>query len=273
MQPSPIMIAPTGARLTRKDHPAVPISAQQSIECALQCREAGAHALHAHVRDAQHEHCLSVSQYTELLSLAANKLGDDFPVQITTEAFGKYEASDQMDLLKQLRPRFASVAVREIIRQPSDETVASQFYAWCTKERIGIQHILYSETDLTQFLEYKSRGIIPANNQAVIMVLGRYTDSMVADVNSADAVIDALNHNQLTWMMCAFGITETACLQKAALAGGAIRIGFENNQQNPDGSIAKDNAERVSNMCAVLNQSSRSKVELAHLHRILGAID
>lgn len=273
MHPTPIMIAPTGARLTHRDHPAVPISVEQSIECALQCRDAGAHAIHAHVRDAQQQHCLSVSQYSELLALAVEKLGDDFPVQITTEAFGKYEAGDQIDLVKKLRPRFASVALREIVRQPDDETAASRFYEWCSNEHIGIQHILYSETDLTQFLDYKSRGIIPANNHAVLMVLGRYTDSMVADVDSADAVIEALKNSQLNWMMCAFGITETACLHKAALAGGAVRIGFENNQQHPDGSIASSNAERVQKMCAVLDQACDSKVSLAHLHRVLGAPD
>lgn len=273
MHPTPIMIAPTGARLTHQDHPAVPITAEQSIECALQCRDKGAHAIHAHVRDEQQQHSLNVSQYSELLALAAKKLGADFPVQVTTEAFGKYEASEQMDLIKQLRPQFASVAVREIVRQPEDEIAASQFYEWCSKEHIGIQHILYSDTDLKQFLEFKNRGIIPANNQAVIMVLGRYTDSMVADVDSADTVIAALNNSQLTWMMCAFGITETDCLQKAALAGGAIRIGFENNRENPDGSIARNNAERVQNMCAVLDQASNSKVALSHLHRVLGAPD
>jgi len=270
MLPTPIMIAPTGARLTPQDHPAVPITFEQTIQCALQCREAGAHAIHAHVRDEQQQHCISASLYSELLAHAAKKLGDDFPVQITTEAFGRYEAVEQMDLLRELRPQFASVAVREIVRQPADETAASQFYKWGSKEHIGIQHILYSDTDLAQFLDFKSRGIIPHDNNAVLMVLGRYTDSMVADVSSADPIIDALNKSELTWMMCAFGITETECLQKSALAGGSVRIGFENNRHNPDGSIAANNAERVENFCQLLEQSASSKVELPHLHRILG---
>ncbi len=273
MQNTPIMIAPTGARLTRQDHPNLPVTVEQSIECALECRATGAHALHAHVRDSQQKHCLSVPMYTELLALAQKRCGDDFPVQITTEAFGQYEASEQIDLLKQLRPRFASVAVREIIRQPGDEKAAGQFYQWCSEEHIGIQHILYSEADLDSFISLKNRGIIPENHHAVLMVLGRYTDAMVADVDGADAIIESLNNSRLHWMMCAFGITETECLRKAALAGGAIRIGFENNQQNTDGSIAKSNAERVQNLCEVLEQNSDDKISLTQLHRILGAPD
>ena len=47
-------------------------------------------------------------------------------------------------------------------------------------------------------------------------------------------------------MTCAFGRFEAACATAAALMGGHVRVGFENNILLPDGSLAADNAALVS---------------------------
>ncbi|MEO0829677.1 MAG: 3-keto-5-aminohexanoate cleavage protein, partial [Pseudomonadota bacterium] len=57
----------------------------------------------------------------------------------------------------------------------------------------------------------------------------------------------------LDWMVCAFGPAETACLAYAADRGGKMRVGFENSLWNADGSLAKDNAERVAEVSAAVN--------------------
>lgn len=45
--------------------------------------------------------------------------------------------------------------------------------------------------------------------------------------------------------MCAFGPREADCALTAALLGGHVRLGFENNMALPDGSTAPDNAALV----------------------------
>lgn len=45
--------------------------------------------------------------------------------------------------------------------------------------------------------------------------------------------------------MCAFGAREAGCALTAALLGGHVRVGFENNMLLPDGSTATDNAALV----------------------------
>ncbi len=54
-------------------------------------------------------------------------------------------------------------------------------------------------------------------------------------------------------MVCAFGCEETACLLAATAVGGDCRVGFENNLWYPNGDIAADNAERVTEVVAALN--------------------
>ena len=45
-------MAPNGARKTRQDHPALPITPAELAACAAACRDAGASMLHLHVRQA-----------------------------------------------------------------------------------------------------------------------------------------------------------------------------------------------------------------------------
>jgi uncharacterized protein (DUF849 family) len=54
------------------------------------------------------------------------------------------------------------------------------------------------------------------------------------------------------WMACAFGRQETACVTTAALLGGNVRIGFENNLDLPNGTRAGSNAELVSQTALAL---------------------
>ena len=48
-----IMVAPNGARLTKADHPTLPVTIEETVAAALAARAAGADGLHAHVRDAK----------------------------------------------------------------------------------------------------------------------------------------------------------------------------------------------------------------------------
>jgi 3-keto-5-aminohexanoate cleavage enzyme len=47
------------------------------------------------------------------------------------------------------------------------------------------------------------------------------------------------------------------CLKTALESGGKIRVGFENSLWNSDGSLAQDNAERVTEMKLIIDQVSQ----------------
>jgi 3-keto-5-aminohexanoate cleavage enzyme len=48
-----------------------------------------------------------------------------------------------------------------------------------------------------------------------------------------------------SWSVAAYGRRETACVTAAALLGGNVRVGFENNVALPDGASAASNAELI----------------------------
>lgn len=119
--PVVICVAPNGARKTRSDHPALPVSADEIAREALACADAGASALHLHVRDAHGGHTLDTGRYREVMQALDDVLGNRLLVQVTTEAVGMYQPEQQRDLLRELRPQAASVALRELIPNADHE--------------------------------------------------------------------------------------------------------------------------------------------------------
>lgn len=257
MRPLPrIMVAPNGARLTRADHPALPVTIPQIMQCAIDCAAAGADGLHAHVRDAEQRHVLDAGLYTELLAELDRALPGFF-TQITTEAVGQYTPAEQRALVYAVQPKAVSVAVREMCAAGEAETDLRRFYHHCAEAGISLQHILYDEADIHTLAAQVRTGTIPADTLQALIVLGRYSAGQVSAPADLDAPAAALlaTFPHVDWAVCAFGAHETACLSAAARKGGKARIGFENNRLNSDQSLAASNTERVSELVASLAHS------------------
>lgn len=241
-----IMVAPNGARRTKADHPALPMSAEEIAEAAALCWQAGAGAIHAHVRDAGGGHSLDASLYRDLLARLARRV-PGMAVQISTEAVGIYSAGEQMALVRELRPRAISAAIRELVPSRADEGAAGAFYRWCAAEDVDVQHILYDAADVRRLGDLIGRGVISSGRPSVIYVLGRYAANQESSPEDLAPFLDAAATLPVApdWMVCAFGRSETACLEAAMRLGGKVRVGFENSLWNADGALAASNAERV----------------------------
>ena len=239
-----LAVAPNGARKTKADHPALPITAAEIAATAAACREAGAAMMHLHVRDPEGRHSLDVATYRDAIAAVRAAVGRDLVVQVTSEAVGIYGPEEQMRMVRELKPEAVSLAVREIVPDAASETAAAAFLAWVAAERILPQFILYSDEDLRRFDDLVARGVVPGDRQLVLFVLGRYTKDQTSEPRDLMPFL-AANSRDHHWSVCAFGPRETACAVAAAALGGHARVGFENNLHLPDGSLAADNAALV----------------------------
>lgn len=243
-----IMVAPNGARRTRSDHPSLPITIEETVAAAKAAHQAGAGALHAHVRDAEGRHTLDAGLYRELIAeIAANV--PDMPVQITTEAVGVYSAAQQRAVVRDVMPEGVSVALREMWPGRGLDDEARDFHRWACDVGIAIQHILYDPADVARLVRLVRSDEIPTPLQ-VLFVLGAYAparDASPEDLAPFLAEMDKLP-SPADWAVCAFGPRETDCLTAAIRAGGKARIGFENNLLDADGQLAIDNAARVTEL-------------------------
>jgi 3-keto-5-aminohexanoate cleavage enzyme len=264
-----IMVAPNGARRTRADHPALPVTTADLAATAAACHRAGAGAIHVHIRDQGGRHVLDAGLYRETVAAIRAEAGEDLVVQITSEAVGRYAPDEQQALILALAPPSVSIAVREMFAD--DEPAA--FFAWMRERGIAVQHILYDTADVRWLADLRRRGVIPDEAPRLLYVLGRYAageESDPADLEPFLATAAEEGLSEMPWSVCAFGRGETAALAAALRRGGHVRVGFENSLWHEDGGVAVDNAERVAAIADVARELGRTPVDGAAARAVLG---
>ncbi|MZI93974.1 3-keto-5-aminohexanoate cleavage protein [Vibrio sp. CAIM 722] len=256
-----IILAPNGARKMKKDHPSLPISANEIVEEVDKCVNAGAAMVHLHARTHLGEHSLCLEDNLTVYNAVKDRIGDRAIIQLTTEAVGKYAPSDQMKLIEEINPEAASFALMELIPDISCENSAGNFFHSIAKKGTLAQYILYSPEQMKYYLELIARNILPSFNHHILIVLGRYhpdQQSLPSDLDQFLQLITKLDSTR--WAICAFGKNELDCLSYAAKLGGDTRVGFENNLFNTQGQLAADNCEQVTQLKNTLLKNGHSLI-------------
>ena len=240
-----LMVAPNGARRIKKDHPAVPLTINETVETAKACYKEGAEAIHLHVRDENGQHVLDTGLYKEALNELENQV-PKMHIQVTTEAVGKYSPADMRKLAYDVVPPGTSIGTAELIptRIPEDEDI--KLYKYLTEAGTKIQHILYKPEDIDLLLDLLNKANIPADNAWCLFVIGHYTGK-ISYPDNIPLFLKKMDENKtkLDWSICAFGKEEIGCLEKAVSLGGKIRVGLENSLFMPNGEMAPDNQSKV----------------------------
>lgn len=257
------MAAPNGARLDKAGHRAVPLTVAETAVCAEQLMATGVSVLHLHVRDERGGHVLDAGRYREAEAAIRERCGDRLVIQVTTESVGQYDRAAQMQLVRSLRPEAVSLALRELCPDASAEPEAGAFFRALVADGVWPQYILYSAAECGRFEALRQAGYFGAERPFALFVLGRYSDSLRGDPTELDAFLERFAPGAFPWAVCCFGPAEAAAVRHAAEAGGHVRIGFENNQVLPDGTIARDNAQLVAAELATLRDSAASMRPLA----------
>jgi uncharacterized protein (DUF849 family) len=239
-----VMCAPNGARKTKADHPALPITANDIADCAQAIVEAGASIMHVHVRDDEGRHSLDADRYRAATKAIRARVGDHLVVQVTSEACGIYQPEQQMAMVRELLHEAVSLALKEICPDDDAEAVAAAFYSQLADQGMMVQHILYSSSEVARFERLRKSGVIPDKRPFVLFVLGRYSDDLTGNPGELTGFIEAAAKDT-EWAVCCFGRTEKEVVTMAATGNGHARVGFENNLLLPDGSVADDNAQLV----------------------------
>lgn len=248
-----VMCAPNGARRSRSDHAALPITPAELADCAAGLVQASVSVLHLHVRDESGEHTLDPPRYRDAIDAIRERVGDRLILQVTTEAVGRYTPQQQMATVRALVPEAVSLALREICPDDSELDSAAEFFAWMKEQRVWPQYIVYSPDELARFDRLRHTGLFADERPFCLFVLGRYASSTAGDVAGLRAMLAAAGCDEFPWAACCFGGNEHEVMLAAASAGGHVRIGFENNLLHEDGSVAEDNVALVNRFTAALD--------------------
>ena len=264
-----IALAPNGAHRQKEEHPALPLSPEEIVLTAIDAMQAGASLLHLHVRDENGQHTLDASTYLRTIDSIRTHTGDRLIIQITSEAAGMYTPAQQIDCIQAVKPESASIALRELVPEPSYLPAAQSLFHWCAEQQCRAQFILYSEADLQAYLEYRESGVIPSAPHSLLFVLGHYArdeGSRPEDLSPFLQYIDAI---EIPWMVCAFGSQEQAVLLEAARRKGHMRTGFENNLLTPDGAPARDNIEQIERLLKASTEAGLRPASITEARQLL----
>jgi uncharacterized protein (DUF849 family) len=247
-----IAVAPNGGRRTKADHPAIPLTPEELALTARDCLNAGAAMIHVHVRKEDGSHLLDADAYRAAIAAIRAAVGDRMVIQITSEALGIYSPAEQIAVVKAVRPEAVSLALRELVPDETHEAAFADLLSWAAREKVSPQIILYDPEEAVRLDGMRRRGLLSRDDIPVLYVLGRYTPgqrSLPGDLLPFLARgMPAYSH----WSVCAFGRHEAACVTAAALLGGHVRVGFENNLWLPEGAVAGSNADLVRTVAAAL---------------------
>ncbi len=247
-----LAIAPNGSRRGKSDHAAIPLTKAEILREAPQWRDAGASVLHLHIRDDRGRHSLDAESYKDIFAALRGVIGRDMVLQMTTEAGGIFERDVQMAAVREVRPEAVSLALREMAPTDAEKGEFADFLDWMRKASIAPQVILYDHEDVNRLLEWSRDGAIDGSATSVLYVLGRYTTGQKSNPVDLLAFLGTEMRPFRDWMVCAFGPNESRCAALAALLGGHVRVGFENNYYLPGGEIAGSNTDLIGATAALL---------------------
>ena len=154
------------------------------------------------------------------------------------------ESQQQAALVRAVNSQ-VGLALRELAPDPAGEPLLLDLLAWMAGERIAAQLILYDQAEDVR------------RTPTALRAAGRLPSAAGASSTCSAATSPGATHGPTNlpflaagtdlddWMLCAFGAQEAACVAAAALLGGDVRVGFENNLHLPGGKLAPSNADLV----------------------------
>lgn len=256
-----ITAAINGGRLTKADHPRLPVTPIEIAAESRRCMSAGAAMVHVHARSETGEHTLDAGLYREVTDEIEHATDGDVIVQATTETLGVYRNRDIIQFTRKLQPEAVSIALSELIPSGDEEAEAHKLFSWMNEVGIWSQLILYSADDVARLHALQAKGIIPVDYNLLLFVLGRYAENRQSKPAELDPFVLALADDETPWAVCAFGRHENACAARAIERGGHVRVGFENNFYLPDGELAQSSADLVALAVAEAKTAARPALD------------
>lgn len=254
-----VTAALTGAVTTKKDNPNLPTQPTDICASALKCREAGASAVHIHVRDDNDQASMSFDKFEETVRLIRQS-GTDLVLNLTSSGGQGFSWEERIKPFKVLKPELASFDAGTMnwlntvvfMNEPGFlEECAEAMLAVNVKPEIEVFDIGMLNTAKY----YIKKGLIkePAHFQLCLGAAG----GMEA---TTENLLYLVNHlpEECTWS--AFGIGKGAMeITMAALAmGGNVRVGLEDNVYYQKGQLAESNEQFVARVVRLAHEMGKT---------------
>lgn len=218
----------------KEDHAAVPTTAQEVADAAAPCVQAGARAIHVHVRDARGLESVAPDDVARCVA-ALRAAIPGTPVGVSTGAWIMPEPERRHRTVSAwtVQPDYASVNFHE----SGAEELAVLLLSRGTGIEVGLAEALAAGRLVRS-------GLAPRCLRVLIEPQAQELDAALRTVAEIEAVLDA---GGVALPRLLHGLDHTAwpLIDAAAARGCDTRIGFEDTLTLPDGTPAPTNAALV----------------------------
>jgi uncharacterized protein (DUF849 family) len=266
-----ITVAPTGAELTKSDHPHLPTTLDELVTEAKACQAAGAGLVHVHIRDAEHRPTLDLGRLRE--TVAALRAETDLVVQLSTGGSVHDPLETRLAVLD-AAPESCSLTcgtvnfgdevflnpwpfMVELFERARDAHVVPEF------ELFDIGHV----AAMRRLLD--TCGLPWGGKVHADFVMG-VPGGMPGTAQALVAGVQALPEQVTSWSATGIGRTHLPVMAAALSMGGHLRVGMEDNVVYARGRVVTSNAELVARAARLAEEMQRPPMSPDDVRGMLG---
>ncbi|MDW7729520.1 MAG: 3-keto-5-aminohexanoate cleavage protein [Bacillota bacterium] len=263
-----ITAALSGAEVTRKQNPNLPVTPTELAEAAHQCCEAGASIIHLHVRAEDESPTQSGKIFKETIDLIKEKC--NIIVQTSTGGAVGMTATERLQPVY-LKPEMATLSTGSVnfgddvfLNPPA---YLEEFARVMREQGVKPEIEAFDVGMINNALYLLKKGLIsePIHFDFVMGVPG----GIPGTVKNLLHMVESIPAGS-TWTVAGMGRTELPLATAAIIMGGHVRVGFEDNIYYEKGVLAESNAQLVARIVRVAEIHSRAVASPDEARRILG---
>ena len=266
--PVVIVVAPTGAEVTREHNLTVPYTPLEIAADVAACRTAGAAVAHLHVREADGAPSARAELFTETIDLI--RASCDVVTMVSTGgAMGM--TIEQRSTGLEARPDMSGIETgslnfgRDLFPTLPHETEG--IAARAAELGVPLEIEAFEIGHIDAALDFQRRGILFAPLRINIVV--GCPGALAATSHNLASAVAALPEDA-TWCVTAIGRHQTRMLTLGLLLGATcIRVGFEDNVYLRKGELAASNAALVEQIAAIARGLGRAVATVEQARELL----
>jgi 3-keto-5-aminohexanoate cleavage enzyme len=280
--PCVITCAISGVIANRDQCPAIPYTpAEYAAEARRIVDEGGVH-IHIHARKPDGSPSYEIEDFAAIRSAIAGEIGDAAIINFSTGTVG-VPVAKRVAYLEAVRPEVAALNMgslnyakysrsrRAFVFEFIFENPFSEIVELLTEmRRLGIkpEHECFDIGHVASLEPLIDMGLLdaPLHVDFVLGVLG----GIPLKASNVAAMADNMPVGKHHWGVVAIGRGQWSALAAAAVLGGSVRAGLEDNFYLPDGTMASSNGELVGRARRLVEDCGRRPATVSEARSLLG---
>ena len=251
-----ITAAICGAEVTKEDNPNLPLSALELAEAALEAEKAGAAIIHLHVRDEEWRPTQDIEYFKRAID-AMKETGVTAIIQPSTGGAAGMSWEERIQPVN-LNPEMATLDCGTVNFGDGifvNDLPLMRRFAKEMKERNILPELeCFDAGNINNALQLKKEGLLP-DHLHFDLVFG-VPGALPASIKTLLFMVELLPPGA-TWTAAGIGRWQLPVAIHTMLMGGHVRVGFEDNIYYKKGVAADSNAQLVSRVVRIAEETGR----------------